>query len=156
MFPLSLSHFLSSDDTSPEKSSKFSLARLNGPSIRKSSSTASNRPSTANGSPQKSPTEFPGMYDEKPSTLRKRPTSNPNIAIGVNANAKSEIVKSVSGIVEQGVNIMDQIGEPDHTGWLRKKADRYNSWKARYFILKGPHLYFLRSNSKSVSCFLIF
>jgi hypothetical protein len=37
---------------------------------------------------------------------------------------------------------------------MRKRGagDRFNSWKSRYFILKGPHLYFFRSDNKSVSC----
>ncbi|KIK95325.1 hypothetical protein PAXRUDRAFT_827121 [Paxillus rubicundulus Ve08.2h10] len=46
-------------------------------------------------------------------------------------------------------NIIDQIGQPDHEGWMRKKGDHYNSWKVRYFIIKGPHLYILRSNNKA-------
>ena len=143
---------ISNDDTLPEKLSKFSLPRLHSSSLRKSSSTASNRPTTAHGSPQKSPNDFTRMFDEKsPATLRKRTISNPNIAISANANAIGpEPVNG--GVIKEGVNIVDRIGEPDHTGWMRKKADRYNSWKTRYFILKGPHLYILGSNSKSVSC----
>jgi hypothetical protein len=101
------------------------------------------------------------MFDEKEkrhsATLRKRTTSNPNVATAINekdATDNSETVKS--GNVQEGVCIIDQIGKPDYTGWMRKKADRYNSWKMRYFILKGPHLYFLRSNNASVSCALLF
>ncbi|CAE6471462.1 unnamed protein product [Rhizoctonia solani] len=44
---------------------------------------------------------------------------------------------------------LDQIGEPDYSGWMRKKGDRYNSWKLRYFVLKGPHLYYLRSRTET-------
>ena len=36
------------------------------------------------------------------------------------------------------------------TRWMRKKGEHYNVWKSRYFVLKGPHLYWLRSNSPSV------
>lgn len=50
-----------------------------------------------------------------------------------------------------GQSVLDQIGRPDHAGWLRKKGVRYNTWKLRYLVLKGPHLYYLRSNSRSVS-----
>ena len=148
LHPFSFSVFVS-DDTLPEKTSltekasKFSLPRLNSSSIRKSSSTASNRPSTSHGSPQAS--EF-GVSDEQPATLRKRTASNPNLAT---AGAKPETVNN--GIIKEGVSIIGQIGEPDHAGWMRKKADKYNSWKVRYFILKGSHLYFLRSNNESVS-----
>ena len=42
-------------------------------------------------------------------------------------------------------NVLQQIGSPDLDGWLRKKGERYNTWKLRYFVLKGPHLYYLRS-----------
>jgi hypothetical protein len=48
-------------------------------------------------------------------------------------------------------SILHQIGEPDHVGWLRKKNDRYNFWKPRYFILKGQHLYWFKSAKPLVS-----
>jgi hypothetical protein len=54
-----------------------------------------------------------------------------------------------SGGLKAGQSILEQIGTPDHNGWMRKKGERYNSWKMRYFVLKGPHLYCLRSNSKA-------
>ncbi|KIJ57202.1 hypothetical protein M422DRAFT_23288 [Sphaerobolus stellatus SS14] len=50
---------------------------------------------------------------------------------------------------EPGLSVLEQIGEPDHAGWLRKKGERYNTWKLRYLVLKGPHLYYLRSNSRT-------
>ena len=53
--------------------------------------------------------------------------------------------------LKPGKSIIEQIGEPDHQGWMRKKGDRYNSWKLRFCIIKGPHLYILRSNSMAVS-----
>lgn len=53
--------------------------------------------------------------------------------------------------LKPGKSIVEQIGYPDHQGWMRKKGDHYSSWKLRFFIIKGPHLYILRSNSKSVS-----
>lgn len=48
-----------------------------------------------------------------------------------------------------GKSVIEQIGEADHAGWMRKKGDHYNSWKLRYFIIKGPHLYILRTSSKT-------
>jgi len=56
--------------------------------------------------------------------------------------------------LKPGQSILEQVGESDHSGWMRKKGDRYNSWKLRYFILKGPHLYCLRSDSKTVRALL--
>lgn len=38
-----------------------------------------------------------------------------------------------------------RIGEPDYAGYLRKRGERYNTWKERYLILKGIHLYILKS-----------
>ena len=139
-----------SEDTLIEKGSKFSLRRLHSSSIHRSSSIASHRPSTSNGSPQKSPNDFTGT-PRKWTSLNS--TRKPNVTTDINVNAP-ETVNGVSGFkfIKQGVNIMDRIGEPDHTGWMRKRGDKYNFWKSRYFILKGPHLYFLRSNNKSVSC----
>ncbi|KAL4076379.1 hypothetical protein J3A83DRAFT_4370556 [Scleroderma citrinum] len=48
-----------------------------------------------------------------------------------------------------GKSVIEQIGEADHTGWMRKKGDHYNTWKLRYFIIKGPHLYILRSQNRT-------
>ncbi|EKM79743.1 hypothetical protein AGABI1DRAFT_106125 [Agaricus bisporus var. burnettii JB137-S8] len=53
-----------------------------------------------------------------------------------------------SGLVEDGRSILEQIGEPDHAGWMRKRGERYNSWRTRYLVLKGSHLYWMKSNSK--------
>lgn len=67
--------------------------------------------------------------------------------------ARSPVLASqaAGGIaLKPGKSILEQIGTPDHNGWLRKKSDRYNTWKLRYFVLKGSHLYCLKSNDKSV------
>lgn len=53
---------------------------------------------------------------------------------------------------KEGESVLAQIGSPDHSGWMRKRGDRYNQWKSRYFVLKGHDMYILKSNSKSV-CF---
>jgi len=51
----------------------------------------------------------------------------------------------------QNASVVHRIGEPDHVGWLRKKNDRYNFWKPRFFILKGQRLYWFKSVKLSVS-----
>ncbi|KAJ7786636.1 hypothetical protein B0H16DRAFT_1401843 [Mycena metata] len=85
-----------------------------------------------------------------PTLLRKRTSSSQTTdaakaattaAAAANGNGASKL--------KPGQSILEQIGEADHTGWMRKKGDRYNSWKLRYFILKGPDLYCLRSNTKA-------
>ncbi|KAJ3862371.1 hypothetical protein EV359DRAFT_45309 [Lentinula novae-zelandiae] len=81
-----------------------------------------------------------------PSLLRKRTSSYPGPNPSADAGTKK---RSSSDPLKPGQSILDQIGEPDHAGWMRKKGDRYNSWKLRYFVLKGPHMYYMRSDSHS-------
>ncbi|GJN88147.1 hypothetical protein Rhopal_001104-T1 [Rhodotorula paludigena] len=50
-------------------------------------------------------------------------------------------------IVRDG-NLMDKIGRPDHSGWMRKKGEKYNTWKMRFFVLKGTYLYYLKSEAE--------
>jgi hypothetical protein len=44
-----------------------------------------------------------------------------------------------------GISVMEQIGEPDYSGWLCKKSDRQGARELRYLVLKGQHLYSFRS-----------
>ncbi|KAH7343136.1 hypothetical protein B0J17DRAFT_165058 [Rhizoctonia solani] len=74
------------------------------------------------------------------------PTRNLNNNPHHSAPAISPIATEGAGA---GARALDQIGEPDYSGWMRKKGDRYNSWKLRYFVLKGPHLYYLRSRTET-------
>lgn len=146
-----------------EKTSIFGLSRLGSSSIRKSSSH-SQRPSTPK-SPIKPSPDFGGdktrpAKERESAVLRKRPLStvigNDNNATAVatmqTATKSADTNGAVlSGLVKPGQSILDQIGEPDHVGWMRKRGDRYNSWKNRYFVLKGPHMYCLKSDSRAVS-----
>lgn len=43
-----------------------------------------------------------------------------------------------------------QIGVADHAGWMRKKGSQHNTWKNYYFMLRGPHLYWLKNDNLSV------
>ncbi|KAK0443914.1 uncharacterized protein EV420DRAFT_1575367 [Desarmillaria tabescens] len=148
----------SGDDTS-EKGSSFHLPRLYSTSGRKTSS--SGRPSTPGTPKRGSKEEKDGLRDgtaqrkdskeakegrTEHATLRKRTSSYPG-----SQPVSPELPKSESNVgqLKPGQSILEQIGEPDHTGWMRKRGDRYNSWKLRYFVLKGPHLYCLRSDSPS-------
>ncbi|KAL1702427.1 hypothetical protein EV121DRAFT_281858 [Schizophyllum commune] len=141
--------------------SSFTLGRMSG---RKASS---GRPSTSQGlshgkeekekkpKKDKEPKEKSKDKDVKekldidkrepqsPTLLRKRTSSTPHVPTA------QEKEKIAANPLKPGQSILEQIGEPDHAGWMRKKGDRYNSWKLRYFVLKGPHLYYLRSNSTS-------
>ncbi len=88
-----------------------------------------------------------------PALLRKRTGSMSASTAGEPRGAlvAASVMANVAGPnLKAGQSILEQIGTPEHNGWMRKKGDRYNAWKLRYFVLKGPHLYWLRSNSKSV------
>ncbi|KAK0207084.1 hypothetical protein DFS33DRAFT_1318863 [Desarmillaria ectypa] len=151
----------SSGEDVVEKGSSFHLPRLYSSSSRKPSS--SGRPLTP-GAPKRNSKEEKESFRDGPidkerkdskeakdgrpehATLRKRTASYPG------SHPVSPELPGSEGTVGQlkpGQSILEQIGEPDHTGWMRKRGDRYNSWKLRYFVLKGPHLYCLRSDSPS-------
>ncbi|KIY68400.1 hypothetical protein CYLTODRAFT_421620 [Cylindrobasidium torrendii FP15055 ss-10] len=80
--------------------------------------------------------------EKSPALLRKRTSSYPGPA------APAEPPNHPSPL-KPGQNIFDQIGDPDHKGWMRKRGERITSWKLRFFLLKGPHLYILKSDSPS-------
>ncbi|KAG6887274.1 hypothetical protein C0995_016498 [Termitomyces sp. Mi166 len=99
--------------------------------------TSSDTATPKTNMPKQSTPKSSGKEPRDPALLRKRTSSAPapppmNIPVGS---------------FKQGMSILEQIGEADHRGWMRKRGDRYNSWKLRYFVLKGPDLYCLRSNS---------
>jgi hypothetical protein len=130
--------------------------------------SSSQRPQTPEGSPkwmkelkegekdnekEKAQREKEKAQKEKDqsNTLRKRTSAPPTSP----KKGKDEAVVIASNgdvvPVKQGQSILEQIGEADHSGWMRKKGDRYNNWRIRYFVLTGTHLYCLRSNNKAVS-----
>lgn len=85
--------------------------------------------------------------DGKESTLLRKRT-------GSDHGDKDAPVRAMTSSFKPGQSVLEQIGEPNHSGYMRKKGDRYNTWKLRYFILKGSHMYCLRSDSKSVRVYL--
>lgn len=135
--------YVSADDSHIEKSR--SLSRLPfGSSSRKSGrpSTADSSLRTNDSSTLRADSEAGGRADEH-AVLRKRTISGSDSPKVVNADVT----------FKPGQSVLEQIGEADHNGWMRKKGEHYNTWKQRYFVLKGPHLYYLRSNSKVVRRF---
>ncbi|TFK69427.1 hypothetical protein BDN72DRAFT_614262 [Pluteus cervinus] len=138
----------SSDDPT-EKSSMFGLPRLHASASTRRTSNSSGRPETpTQTSPQdgkdKSRESLRDSKDKEQHALLRKRTSS--------AISGGDVVKANGGIIsplKPGMSVLEQIGQPDHNGWMRKKGDRYNNWKLRYFVLKGPHLYCLRSNSRT-------
>ncbi|KAH8919480.1 hypothetical protein BT69DRAFT_1322090 [Atractiella rhizophila] len=49
--------------------------------------------------------------------------------------------------VKQGP--LAQIGEPDFSGWMQKKGEKYNTWKTRFMLLKGVYLYYMKSPNEA-------
>ncbi|KAG6868912.1 hypothetical protein C0993_007686 [Termitomyces sp. T159_Od127] len=80
------------------------------------------RPTTSSGAvTPKASTPKPksiGKEHRDPALLRKRTSSAPAPPVNVLVNS-----------IKPGLNILEQIGEADHKGWMRKKGDRYNTWK---------------------------
>ncbi|KAF8324573.1 uncharacterized protein EI90DRAFT_3075110 [Cantharellus anzutake] len=101
-------------------------------STRKGRSGEGGRPSSA-GKRRSS-----GDAEDKPrKILEVSPTEKPP------ANANGPV------ILKSDKSFLEQIEEFDHDGWMRKKGERYNTWKLRYFVLKGPHLYYLRGKGEA-------
>ena len=101
---------------------------------------------------------------KKPSALRRRTGSGSLSESGVwngvtqpapgHAPSVGPSGKAGAGVtikLKPGVGALDQLrdalGEADFSGWMMKKGERYNTWKTRFFFLKGPHLYYLRSRT---------
>ncbi|GAA5948231.1 hypothetical protein JCM3775_001731 [Rhodotorula graminis] len=61
--------------------------------------------------------------------------------------ATREMLREKAELVTSG-NLMDKIGRPDHSGWMRKRGEKYNTWKMRFFVLKGTYLYYLKSEAE--------
>jgi hypothetical protein len=142
-----MSESSAADDLPSEKGSIFCLPRLYGGGSRKSSSIRPSTPSLSPNSAMNARDAGANGRDKDPAVPRKR----------TSPGANSDLAKAANGMMisplKPGRSILEQIGEPDHAGWMRKKGDHYSSWKSRYFVLKGPHLYCLKSNSKTVCGF---
>lgn len=155
-----------SSPTEKEKTSSLGLSRLY------SSKKSSGRPSTSDGSTLSSlrnglrsvsEGDFKKKELERGKSLEKMgdpekvtPKMRPTELEGAPPRKQTGTPQDARGgsrgpsALKPGRSIVEQIGQPDHLGWMRKKGD-YNSWKLRFFIIKGPHLYILRSCSKAVS-----
>ncbi|BGP29644.1 hypothetical protein JCM10296v2_001383 [Rhodotorula toruloides] len=61
--------------------------------------------------------------------------------------ATKAMMREKAELVTDG-NLMDKIGRPDHSGWMRKRGEKYNTWKMRFFVLKGVYLYYLKTEAE--------
>lgn len=133
-----------------EKSSTLSLSRLYG------GKKTSGRPPTSDGSVSSSlrNVSHSDQFDEKKSLKEKTSEKQRDKDAAKEKDSSITLRTRADGpsMFHPGQSIIDQIGTPDHHGWMRKKGDHYNAWKLRYFIIKGPHLYVLRGDNKAVGC----
>jgi hypothetical protein len=60
--------------------------------------------------------------------------------------APKAMLREKEEMVRDG-NLMDKIGRADCSGWMKKKGEKYNTWKMRFFVLKGVYLYYLKSEA---------
>lgn len=123
------------DSATPRPSRSLSRLYLTG------GSNTPKKPRTTSGSTPASEVAL-ASQPESPSAPKELSPASPNSQIQQNANEPMEF--------KQNTSVLEQIGTPDREGWMRKKGEHYNTWKLRYFVLQGPHLYYLRS--KTVRC----
>ena len=91
-----------------------------------------------------------GAVREGGSTVLRKRSTTANQSVDLREEPSFGNLRGEAGRAKSSTSILEQIGKPDHLGWLRKKGERYNTWKLRYLVLRGPHLYYLRSDSKAV------
>ncbi|KAI9246460.1 hypothetical protein BDA99DRAFT_526911 [Phascolomyces articulosus] len=65
----------------------------------------------------------------------------PDQPLDVNATRKL----SVASIDHQQQQQQDAFQAPEHEGWLHKQGDKYKTWNKRWFVLKGPNLFYFKS-----------
>ncbi|KAI8146167.1 hypothetical protein BJV82DRAFT_600757 [Fennellomyces sp. T-0311] len=64
------------------------------------------------------------------------PTSKPQTILPVASRASMDSIAHRSAMPD----VM-----PDMEGWLSKQGDRYKTWNKRWFVLKGPNLFYFKS-----------
>lgn len=133
---------------SGERASFFGRMKRGGPgSTATSGSSAAGKGGKISHSDLKNqislPTSSP-TYDSVGDTARRG-----NIAQGNGANGGSDVTSSnFNASVGEGEGpVMGRIRPVDLEGWMKKKGERYNSWKPRYLALRGSDLVILRDPS---------
>ncbi|KAF7347573.1 hypothetical protein MVEN_01513900 [Mycena venus] len=153
--------YSSGSEDAGKTSSGFSMPFKKHNNGRPSTPGGPNAPQTPQQmSPDASQTAHPpttvqnGAPANNPTLLRKRTSSNhATDAAKASATTAAAAATTTGGngavTMKPGQSVLEQIGEADHVGWMRKKGERYNTWKLRYFVLKGQHMYILKSSSKA-------
>ena len=87
-------------------------------------------------------------YESSTSACSKGKNPSPlHRSVPLDANTSLSVSTDPNTLVD---TVLVQIGTPDHEGWIRKKGGHFSTWKSRYLVLKGAHLYWLRTDSTMV------
>ncbi|KAJ9096715.1 hypothetical protein QFC21_004985 [Naganishia friedmannii] len=120
-----------------------------------SSASQQNLDQVANDGDRRSISKFMGGQSKKdskgstPSSINKASTANPQrISVGTPIPTSPNNRTGSLATNDEASTALSKIGTPDFSGFLKKKGDRYNTWKTRYFVLKGPRLYYLRNEKE--------
>jgi hypothetical protein len=49
-----------------------------------------------------------------------------------------------------------EIGYPEHQGWVYKKSNRYKTWNKRWFVLYGQNLFYFKHPTVNIMFSLLF
>lgn len=71
------------------------------------------------------------------------PTSKPQTVVPVASRA------SMDSLLQRSTQL-DVV--PDMEGWLHKQGDKYKTWNRRWFVLKGPNLFYFKSPKVKRRC----
>ncbi|KAF7728370.1 polar growth protein [Apophysomyces ossiformis] len=66
------------------------------------------------------------------------PTSKPQNILPVASRCSVDSISQRASFVDANV-------APDMEGWLHKQSDKYKTWNKRWFVLKGPNLFYFKS-----------
>ncbi|KAI8379361.1 uncharacterized protein BYT42DRAFT_532078 [Radiomyces spectabilis] len=87
------------------------------------------------------PSSIPSAAKSRYSSFKKSllmSTSRPQTVLPVASRASADYVAQRMGFSDGSVT-------PDMEGWLHKRSDKYKTWNKRWFVLKGPNLFYFKS-----------
>ncbi|WWD19138.1 hypothetical protein CI109_103596 [Kwoniella shandongensis] len=88
----------------------------------------------------------PSIEQQRASSRLGFPTNNKVHQMQPATPETNKRISSSGGVGAAGTAAaLKQIGTPDYSGYMKKKGERYGTWKQRFFVLKGSHLYYLKS-----------
>ncbi|KAI8147658.1 hypothetical protein BJV82DRAFT_664884 [Fennellomyces sp. T-0311] len=132
----------------PSISAPLNSHHQRAPSIPRSTTEyAYRQPGFGPASPPMSPTyhfpQSPGRSTDELSSFATSQTSSTNT--GKTGRILSLAREPVDDVVAKRNERAGNQGKPDMEGWLHKQSDKYRTWNKRWFVLKGPNLFYFKS-----------